>query len=344
MKIIYDDIIYSLQRSGGISLYWSQLEKYIRQDIQLLFRNYEKNIFYYDSPISQKIKKKDNILLERYKNIVLPDDSSFIFHSSYYRYCKNKNAINIITLYDFNYEYFRCDATARLHIFQKKNAIKHAHGIIAISENTKNDLMKLYPFYDGKISVIYLGISNEYMYLNLPKKNIIIFIGERSGYKNFKYTIELVKNISELKLHIIGGEALSKEERIHLNKSIPYRYEYYSNISNEELNIKYNEAKFLLYPSLYEGFGIPVIEAQAAGCPVVCCNTSSLPEVGGDAAIYISGRNMEDDLKKIEQLNDQMFYKNMLKKGFENCRRFSWEKCAEETYNFYKEVYDLYKE
>jgi mannosyltransferase len=212
--------------------------------------------------------------------------------------------------------------------------------VIFVSENTKNDFERFFPHYNGKKKVIYHGIVSDYNCLNIPKKNSVIYIGSRSGYKNFFHAINLLQKLPQFKLQIIGGGSLSKVEITNLNRCIPNRYEYFKSLPNKELNLKYNEAFFLLYPSIYEGFGFPVIEAQAAGCPVVCCNTSSLPEVGGDAAIYISGKNIEDDLEKIEQLNNQVFYDNVMKKGFENVKRFSWKKCAEETYKFYEEIYN----
>jgi mannosyltransferase len=339
MKIIYDDIIYSLQRVGGISLYWSQLGTYLDQDIHLLYSGYEKNIFLPDFK-SKKIIKNNILLFERYKNVKVPEKEPFIFHSSYYRYCKNKNAINITTVHDCTYEYFRHDIKSILHKVQLRNSINNSKGIICVSENTKKDVMKFYPNYRGLIKVIYEGYSIEYKKLNIAKKNTVLFIGARDTHENFNYAIRVMEGLPDLILQIVGGGFLRKEEIVTLNKYIPGRYEYYDWLTNEDLNKKYNETYFLLYPSLYEGFGLPIIEAQSAGCPVVCCNVSALPEVGGDAAVYISGNDIDEDIKIISKLKDKYYYETIREKGLENCRRFSWEKCAKETADFYRQVYN----
>lgn len=114
-------------------------------------------------------------------------------------------------------------------------------------------------------------------------------------------------------------------------------------VTNEELNEIYNESSFLLYTSLYEGFGLPVIEAQAAGCPVVCCNVSSLPEVTNKHAVLITGNDIEKDILKIHELNNNSYYNSLISKGIENAKKYSWKKCAQETLGFYKEVYDKEK-
>jgi len=343
MKIIYDDIIYSLQCSGGVSLYWSQLEKHLRYDMQLLYNDYVENIFWQESEASQKIKKNVYMPFERYKNIHLVEKKPFVFHSSYYRYCTNKNSVNITTVHDFVYEKFRHDIKSIVHKIQKKNAVYNSQGVIFVSENTKNDFESIYPDYKGKKRVIHHGLGVEYKNMTLPKKNTVVFIGGRTKYKNFVYALKLMQKMEQFEFQIIGGGFLNKKEIGYLNEYIPNRYEYYHSPTNEELNLIYNEAFFLLYPSLYEGFGFPVLEAQAAGCPVVCCHVSSLPEVAGDAAIYITGCNIDDDLEKILQLNNRKTYNKIIKKGLENCRKFTWEKCAENTYKFYEEVYDLHK-
>jgi mannosyltransferase len=339
VKIIYDDIIYSLQRGGGISLYWSQLETYLNQDIHLLYSGYEKNIFLPEFK-GKKIIKNNMLLFERYKNVRSFEKEPFIFHSSYYRYCKNTNVVNITTVHDFTYEFFRRDVKSTMHKIQKKAAVENSKAIICNSENTKKDFLFFYPNYEGLVKVIYLGFSNDYCHLNITRKHNVIFIGGREGYKNFEYAVKVVHELPNLNLQIIGGGELKKQEIALLEKYVPNRYEYYRSLSNKELNIKYNEAKFLLYPSLYEGFGVPVVEAQATGCPVVCCGVSSLPEVAGEAAIYISGKDIENDLRIISGLEDRDYYCCIVEKGFNNCKRFSWKKCAEQTQEFYQKIWD----
>jgi len=317
MKIVYDDIIYCLQRAGGITTYWNELHKLIKN---ILTINGSKRSRYF--PV--KYNSKD----------------TFIFHSSYYRWCNNKNSINITTVHDFTYEYFRRDFKSILHKIQKKVAVKKAKGVICVSENTKKDLLKFYPWYQGKIKVIYHGYSSEYKYENLLRENKLIFVGSRTLYKNFDLAVEIVYQLNNYKLIIVDGGQLNKNE-IKLLEKLNGRFQKINFVSNNELSKLYNSSKGLLYTSEYEGFGIPALESQACGCVVICQKKSSLPEVVQDSAIFINKNDINQSCKYISNiLDNKNNYSKYMKLGFDNIKRFSWDKCAEETLAFYNDVYN----
>lgn len=339
MDIIYDNIIYSLQKSGGISVYWNMLEESISVDKRLVYPNASNNIFF-KNRANEKNEKK-NILFKRYRNLSFGLTNPFIFHSSYYRYCKDRVAINITTVHDFTYELFRKDLKSFFHKFQKKNAVMHSDGVICISENTKQDLLKYYPEFSGKIRVIYHGYdSNIFKNLNNPYRiKDVLFVGSRISYKNFVLTVELLSHFDDLRLVIIGGGDLLTKEFEILNKRLPNRYKKLSYISNDELAKLYNNSFALAYPSDYEGFGFPVIEAQACGCPVICQKLSSIPEVSGDSCVYVNKNDIYSSIEAVKKLFDVNFYKLIQERGLENVKRFSWKKTVKETLSFYQEVY-----
>ena len=342
MNIFFDDIIYSIQRSGGISVYWQKLETWIPVTKRLVYNNRENNIFY--NVLDNEIVFNRKLLFERYKNLCLKTDiqEPFVFHSSYYRYCKNKNARNITTVHDFTYELFRKDLKAKIHKIQKKNTIIHSDGVICISENTKRDLYNFYPNYKGKVQVIYHGYDNSLYKFNgksLEKRTYnVLFVGSRVSYKGFNFTVSLLKHFPQLNLKIVGGGDLTEAEIQLMEQNIPNRYEKLGFVSNEDLSKLYNNSFALFYPSEYEGFGFPVLEAQACGCPVICQNKSSIPEVSGDKCVYVDSENFDKSLNAINRLFEHDYYEKLQNDCLENVKRFSWEKCIKETTEFYNSV------
>jgi len=354
MKIIFDNIVFSRQRAGGISVVWFELLERILRDNKFspYFVEYgtiENNIFRKRLSIPEnKIITKSNFLLNlrRYFNPGVSSRERFIFHSSYYRISNNPKALNITTVHDFTYDLFMHGLGKQLHIIQKYNAIRKSDAIICISENTKRDLLKFVKGVDpGKIFVVYNGVSNEYFPLNpesdltLPfeRRSYLIYIGSRASYKNFNLAVQTV-SLTKYNLLVIGGGSLKKSEIRLMDRSLgKERYCHYVGLDNTYLNVLYNFSFALLYPSTYEGFGIPVIEAQSAGCPVISYNCASIREIVGDTMLTFNELNVDAILEKIYLIENEDVRNKEVSMGLVNAKRFSWDK----TYRKVADIYEL---
>lgn len=363
MNIYYDNIIFSLQKSGGISVSWKELLGRMLNDTEFTLRFLDipnQNFFRQDLLIPKYMilnmfYQKYPIFVERYLNHFV--EGKGIFHSSYYRITNNPNIINITTVHDFTYEYFRKGLPKLIHHYQKCNAIENSKRIICVSQNTKVDLLKFFPkIREEQINVIYNGVDDIYRPILLKDESTlkqlmpfssgeyVIYVGARkSSYKNFGIAVKSCA-IANLPLVIIGGGPISNNEFHLLKETLGInKFKLLPDISNNHLNDVYNHALCLLYPSRHEGFGIPIIEAQKAGCPVISTNYSSIPEVAGKGAILINEItefHIADILKQVSR--KLSFTSNIIKEGFKNSQRFSWEQCYQQTKSVYKEVYNEY--
>lgn len=180
MNVYLDNIVFSLQSCGGISVVWSELIKGMADRLGasglhlISGEACRGNMFAgrYDAPVVPL----ESRLLERYRDVRLAEHEPFIFHSSYYRLCRNRNALNVTTVHDFTYEYFVRGVPRWVHIGQKHRAIRQSDAIICISENTKRDLLKLLPGVDGrKVHVVYNGVSDDYRVLPAAERAEVPF-------------------------------------------------------------------------------------------------------------------------------------------------------------------------
>jgi glycosyltransferase involved in cell wall biosynthesis len=361
MFLFLDNIIFSLQNTGGISIVWSEILKRIiineSIDTQIIeFDNAKNNFFRKQINIDKsKLLKKKSILLiiKRYFDINFKFKEKYIFHSSYYRLAKGNNVINVTTVHDFTYEYFFTGLAKKIHSWQKGRAIKKSNGIICISESTKRDLLRFYPnTSENKIRVIYNGVDKIFKKIDInesfDKKHqfndfeYAIYVGDhKSKYKNFEMAVEACK-LQNIKLLIIGGGKLVTKDIRFLNSILGFEnYKSILNVTSEDLNQYYNRAYCLLYPSAYEGFGIPVVEAQKAGCPVIATYSSSIPEVIADIFLAIENPTPEKVAKKMEYLKlDSKERETIIKLGTEKSSVFNWDKTYYETIEFYKHLYN----
>lgn len=260
----------------------------------------------------------------------------------------------IVTIHGLEYEFFPEGYSfwARLYMrWSIKLSCKWAKKIIAVSENTKKDLIKLYKVAENKIEVVYEGMDlaqnakrktqNDSVKLKVEKP-YLLFVGRLEKRKNVEEIIEAYKILKEKyniphSLMLAGkpgfGFEIIKLKIDNLLKIVNCKLKiiqlgYVDETSKQEL---LSNADVFLFPTFYEGFGLPILEAQSLGVPVVTSNISSLPEVGGNSVLYADPYKPESIAEAIFRLiEDQNLKNDIIKKGFENTKRFSWEKCADE--------------
>lgn len=224
-----------------------------------------------------------------------------------------------------------------------KYSVKKSSKIITISEASKSDIIKYYKVPSSKVAIVYPGIKEMDIKTktNIRSKykiegEFILFVGTLQPRKNIVKLIEAFSEIDNksIKLVVIGKKGWMFEDILKApgKYGVSERVKFLENASDQDLPSFYSEAKCFVLPSLYEGFGLPVLEAMQNGCPVITSNISSLPEAGGEAALYVNPHDSSDIANKIDRvLEDEKLRLEMIKKGFEQVKKFSWEKSAEET-------------
>ncbi len=354
------------QRYGGISRYIIEMMTRIGSmngiNVKILspfyinkyLRNVDKKLVKgVNIPIIPKTNKIFRCLNTVVSKIELNRNIPHILHETYYnRYdIAPTETKKVITVYDMIDELFPKNSKSDSRIaIVKIIAIQRADHIICISEKTKKDLIEILNVESSRISVIYLGYAKKQTLLNGKEINIdspfILYVGMREGYKNFERLLKAYIRNNQLhnnyKLVCFGGPKFGRNYYKELMCS--------KNIENNILHISgsdiileqlYKKATVFVYPSLYEGFGIPPLEAMNNGCPVICSDQGAIPEIVGEAAEYFNPYEVDSISNAIESvLNDSGRLKHLKNIGYERIKKYSWEKCANETYGVYKHLLD----
>lgn len=380
IDVLYDYQIFSAQRYGGISRYFHELiacsNHLFSADIAVKYhinnylhevvesspypKNYGKHISSFSFPGKNLLS---SFLRTSYRNrlkVIESDNREFvkekfkytspdIFHPTYYSdyfFDFIGNTPFVITIYDMIHEifpeYFLKDPETPQ---MKRKLFLSADHIIAISNTTKEDIMRFYGVSDAKISVVHLAntfvkkeckaVVNE----RLPER-YILYVGNRGRFKNFWFFLtsisELLKNDNDLCVICVGVPFNAIETKyigyLRLTDKVLHR-----NAGEDELSQIYSRALALALPSLYEGFGIPAIEAFACGCPALLSNASALEEIGGDAAAYFEPKSPQEIKNTVANvLYDSDLRKKLILKGYERLNHFSWKKTAEQTAKIYE--------
>lgn len=274
-----------------------------------------------------------------------------IFHaSSYLELPLFLNKPSIVTIYDLTTFLFpdqRGEKVSQKLSQKTRAAVQKADRIIAISQSTKEDLMKFCHVDEDKIKVIHLAVSDEFRPISrIKKKPVILTVGTVEPRKNLARLIEAYQGLSaqiksQYQLWIVGASGWNISGIYELTKKDP-NIKFLGHIPDKKLAKLYNEAEIFVYPSLYEGFGLPPLEAMACGTPVLTSNISSLPEVVDKAAVLINPESVDsirDGLRRL--IGDKKLQEKLRKSGLLQAKKFSWKKCAQQTLKIYQELYKL---
>jgi glycosyltransferase involved in cell wall biosynthesis len=224
--------------------------------------------------------------------------------------------------------------------FVIKNSCRWAKKIIAVSENTKKDLVKLYKVSSDKIKVVHNGasINNQDTGYKIQDTKYLLFIGRLEKRKNILGIVEAFEILKEKyniphKLILAGSPGYGFAEVKHKIQNSRYKNDIILKgfVSDGEKFELLRNAEVFLFPSFYEGFGLPIVEAQSAGAPVVTSNISSMPEVADSSAVLVDPNNPREIAEAAYKLiSDENFRSDIANRGLKNVKRFSWDKCAEE--------------
>jgi glycosyltransferase involved in cell wall biosynthesis len=366
MNVLFDPQVFSFQEYGGISRYYCELFKQfsimegVEPSLIIKYSNsrYLPELDYIQvrhfSP-SYRFKGRNEIikLLNRmyvrrnFHAMPIPH----VFHPTYYDpyFLDLLGDIPfVLTIYDMSHELYpqlfsRFDFTAE----NKKKVAAKANRIIAISEHTKIDIIKLLNVPASKIDVIPLATTlapTKVDNADIPlPDNFILYVGKRYPYKNFSFLLNAMKSLSQANINLFlisaGGGKFTAQEQNNINNLQLSKKIIQIDVDNNLLAHLYSKAQAFVLPSIYEGFGIPILEAFACGCPVLLSNRSSLPEVGGDAARYFDPENVSSLAERLtEVIEDKTLSDEMRTNGFNRLKLFSWKNTALKTLETYKKV------
>jgi glycosyltransferase involved in cell wall biosynthesis len=366
MRIAYDYQTFVLQSYGGISRYFTCLAQgllELEQQVKI-FAPLHRNSYVAALPVGiveghgvAKFPPKSTRILSVYNRLLAGQRIARwqpkIVHETYYsRFGSARNDCQtVITVYDmihelFSEEFSSLDNTRTL----KKIAIERADHVICISENTKRDLMRFHGTPENKITVIPLGFDEFKDEKNLSstvpvnKKPFLLYVGSRVGYKNFSSFLEAIASskrlLRDFDVVAFGGGKFLKAELTSI-QSLGFIGDQVQQVNGNDavLGQYYCAARAFIYPSLYEGFGIPPLEAMAHRCPVISSNTSSIPEVVGTAAEFFNPSSIEDMCRAIESVvySDSRI-DDLRKTGSSRLATFSWSKCSQATLKVYQSL------
>ncbi|AGY59716.1 glycosyltransferase family 4 protein [Gloeobacter kilaueensis] len=361
MRVLYDGAIYNFQSHGGIRRYFDNLFKQLAADYSLSLYRCHPQIPLARRPHLRQYtyryfrpRRLSSALEPFFLRGLLGTGRFDLLHPTYYSYSPLIAAAGrerlpiVLTVWDLIHERFPDQAGPTADtVALKQKILPLAQRIICISESTKADLIEIYKIPEKKISVTYLATDlNAALALGdepVPERPYFLYVGSRLAYKNFDRLLVAFAQAFSAKsdpvLCVVGAPAQPAEQERIAALGLTGRVEFYPYPDDRHLAKLYHRSLALVYPSLYEGFGIPPLEAMACETAVIASNRSSLPEVVGDAGILINPLDIAEWTDALRQLatNPQERTK-LIERGSERVKHFSWQKTAAQTLAVYQLV------
>lgn len=361
MRVLYDGSIYGYQVAGGINRYFDNIIKNLPPDfVPILTTRKNRTLNYIEHPalkvhnfpvfrpgrISIPLGK---LYFRAVDRLVRPD----VIHPTYYsRLTGEQMSLRrcplVITVWDMIHEIFSDTMDPHGVVArEKKAAILGSDAVLCISESTKADLLNRVEVPEERITVTHLAseIDGSISYGDeaVPEQPYFLYVGSRGPYKNFDglcmAVVKVAKTRQDIKLCVVGAPFNSKELKLISELGLVRVIENYGEVTDSQLAKLYRCSVAFVYPSLYEGFGIPPLEAMACGTAVIAANCSSIPEVVGDAAVLF-------EPSETDSLTEALFFvlnhpgkrSHFISKGYERTKNFNWEKTVMQTVQVYRSL------
>ena len=348
-----DLTIFSIQKIGGISVVWSE---YLKR-LKVRGNGLEYKLYYpeNDNRIASELDlsqyemqtTKPRGVITKYFPFLLMGKKNDVLHTSYYQWYPLYRGIKILTLHDFMHEKFGSSGTSILHNILKYLSLNSTDVVLCISEATKNDFKEIYPkIYSKKDVRIIENSVSDIFYPEVDSSThdeYFLWVAGRSGYKNFKYALDILSYLkqqgSAYCLSVVGLPLSDDEKEYAMLKGVLDQITVFSNVSMDELRSLYSNALALLYLSKYEGFGLPILEAQKCCCPVVALKNPASIEVGMNSILYINDGSTSEILDIIESVKDNDKRNVIINSGVENAGRYNWNSSVDKLIKVYKDYH-----